>query len=57
MTSTTKKVLVGAAIVLILALAGGVWWFSHSLDSLVALGKGDSPLFLLSARVTVEISP
>jgi hypothetical protein len=28
-----------------------------SLDSLVALGKGDSPLFLLSARVTVEISP
>jgi len=36
MTSTTKKVLVGAAIVLMLALAGGVWWFSHSLDSLVA---------------------
>ena len=57
MTSTTKKVLVGAAIVLILALAGGVWWFSHSLDSLVASRKGDSPLFLLSARVTVEISP
>ena len=36
MTSTTKKVLVGVAIVLILVLAGGVWWFSHSLDSLVA---------------------
>jgi hypothetical protein len=36
MTSTTKKVLVGAAIGLILTLAGGVWWFSHSLDSLVA---------------------
>ena len=36
MTSTTKKVLVGAAIVLILALVGGAWWFYHSLDSLVA---------------------
>ena len=36
MTTQTKKVLVGAAIALILALVGGVWWFSHSLDSLVA---------------------
>jgi hypothetical protein len=36
MTSKTKKVLVGAAIVAILALVGGAWWFYHSLDSLVA---------------------
>ena len=36
MTTRTKKVLVGAAIALILALVGGAWWFYHSLDSLVA---------------------
>ncbi len=36
MTTQTKRVLVGAAIALILALGGGVWWFSHSLDSLMA---------------------
>lgn len=36
MTSITKRVLIGAAIALILALGGGVWWLSHSLDSLVA---------------------
>ncbi|MEW6683592.1 MAG: hypothetical protein AB1451_11830 [Nitrospirota bacterium] len=36
MTTQTKRVLVGAAIALILALAGGLWWFYHSLDSLVA---------------------
>jgi uncharacterized protein involved in outer membrane biogenesis len=36
MTTQTKRVLVGIAIVLILALAGGLWWLSHSLDALVA---------------------
>jgi hypothetical protein len=36
MTTRTKRVLIGAAIALILALGGGVWWLSHSLDSLVA---------------------
>jgi hypothetical protein len=36
MTTQTKRVLVGAAIVLVLALAGGLWWFYHSLDALVA---------------------
>jgi len=36
MTFKTKKVLVGTAIVVILVLVGVVWWFSHSLDSLVA---------------------
>src|SRR3989304_3312426 len=36
MTTRNKRVLVGAAIVLVLALGGGVWWFYHSLDSLVA---------------------
>jgi hypothetical protein len=36
MTTKTKRVLVGIAIVLILALAGGLWWLYHSLDALVA---------------------
>ena len=36
MTTPTKNVLVGAAILLILALVGGAWWLYHSLDSLVA---------------------
>lgn len=36
MTPQTKKVLVGAAIVLIVVLVGGVWWVYHSLDRLVA---------------------
>ncbi|MBI3608916.1 MAG: hypothetical protein HY207_13220 [Nitrospirae bacterium] len=36
MTTRTKRVLIGAAIALSLALAGGLWWLSHSLDSLVA---------------------
>ncbi len=36
MTTQTKKVLIGAALVLILALAAGLWWLYHSLDALVA---------------------
>lgn len=36
MTTQTKRVLVGIAIVLSLALAGGLWWLYHSLDALVA---------------------
>lgn len=59
MTSTTKKVLVGAAIVLILALVGGVWWFSHSLDSLVAsairtFGPEITGVSIQLDRVTIE---
>ena len=36
MTASTKRVLAGAAIVLGLAVAGGLWWLYHSLDSLLA---------------------
>ncbi len=59
MTSTTKKVLVGAAIVLILVLVGGVWWFSHSLDSLVAsairtFGPEITGVSIQLDRVTIE---
>jgi hypothetical protein len=36
MTTQTKRILLGAAIVLVLALAGGLWWLYHSLDRLVA---------------------
>jgi hypothetical protein len=36
MTIQTKRVLVGATIILVLALAGGLWWIFHSLDALVA---------------------
>jgi len=59
MTSTTKKVLVGAAIALILALGGGVWWLSHSLDSLVAsairtFGPEITGVSIRLDRVTIE---
>lgn len=36
MTANTKRVLLGTTIVLILTLAGGLWWLYHSLDRLVA---------------------
>lgn len=36
MTIRTKRILTAAAIILILAVAGGAWWLYHSLDSLVA---------------------
>ncbi len=36
MTSSTKRLLVGAALVFIIALAVGLWWLYHSLDALVA---------------------
>ena len=59
MTTQTKRVLVGAAIVLMLALAGGVWWFSHSLDSLVAsairtFGPEITGVSIRLDRVTIE---
>jgi hypothetical protein len=59
MTTRTKRVLIGAAIALILALGGGVWWLSHSLDSLVAsairtFGPEITGVAIHLDRVTIE---
>jgi uncharacterized protein involved in outer membrane biogenesis len=57
---TLLKVLIGAAIVLALILAGGLWWLSHSLGPLVASAirtKGPEITGVTVRIDSVEIAP